>query len=307
MASEMIALQKVSEDKKWRLTVHVDEYAEHPLNMCDFPLHMDDWSRYYSANPTMWHRDESKREHYHDMEACMRQLLVWYGDEEKIMTALVKKASDKQRSRYDCALIWNVGRKEWLLCHWETAWIGYDNERIEAHWCEEYAWCCKREEIDLCYVLDYIEGNQLAELMNTCMTDKCKVMSYDFDYYGKLSFYADVDEDCQGIAWLVKDEAVGEGKYLTEEQWKTQDCYMLSRGEREELVAYSEGNVFWYEVEKNVRWKVHRECLSEERPDEDYEQEEWEEVDCIGGFYGIDSVVEYAIERNNLPPMIEAA
>jgi hypothetical protein len=44
-----VALQKVSADGKYRLTVRYDEYAEHPLLMCDFPLHMDDWSRDYTA------------------------------------------------------------------------------------------------------------------------------------------------------------------------------------------------------------------------------------------------------------------
>lgn len=299
-----MALRKVSEDKKYRLTVWYEEGAEHPLQMCDFPLHMDDWSRDRTANPTWGSKD---REHYGSRQECMRYLVNQFGDEQKIIDRLIQNGKETAHDRYDEALIYDRSRREWLLMSWVPAYRNYEGERIEAHWDEYESFDCKRENLDV-YSLTYnMADEQLADLLNHCLTDKVKVMTYGMGYYGGMSFYSDVDGDCEGIAWIEHDEAVGEGKWLTEEQWQTQDCYGLTAGIREELDAWSDGEVYWFEVEKNVRWKVHRECLSEEREPEDYEQEEWEQVDTCGGFYGLDYAVQYAIECNKLPLMIEAA
>lgn len=307
MANYPIALQKVSADKKYRLTVRYEECADHPLDVCDFPLHMDDWHRDYSANPTIRHRDPSKREHADSMEACMRDLLCSYGDTKKIVDLLVANYQKTEHERYEVGLTYDRSRKEWLVMQWQPKWKAYDGTVYEAHWAEETSLCCKREYIYLGDVADYLSEDDLADMINKCLTDECKVMSYSFGYQGSMSFDAEVDANNEGLAWLVKSEAVGDGKWLTEEQWATEDCYTLSTGEREEIEAWAEGNVFWFEVEKNVRWKVHRECLSEEREAEDFEQEEWEHVDSCGGFYGIDYCVQYAIDENNLPPMTEVA
>jgi len=303
-----MALRKVSEDKKYRLTIWYEECAMHPLrDHLDFPLHMDDWSREYSARPyahSSRHRD--KDEHYESREGCMRSLLNEYGDREKIIDRLTKNAKEKFHRRYDCALLWNVGRRQWLLCQWEPAYRNYKGERVEEHWSEIECWDCKKDELDVIDVVYSMTDECMADLLNTCLSDKCKVMSYGFAYDGDMTFYSEVDEDSEGIAWIVKSETVGGGKWLTEEQWKTQDCYALTAGEREEICAWASGEVYWFEVEKNVRWKVHRECLSEEREAEDYEEEEWEQIDACGGFYGdLKYAVEAAIECQGLPKMIE--
>lgn len=302
-----MALQKVSEDKKYRLTVWYEEGAEHPLCMCDFPLHMDDWCREHCANPTMPNRDKSKEEHWSSRQECMRYLVDSYGDEKKIVERLIANGKKPTHERYEECLMYDRQRKEWLLMSWQPAYRSYTGERVEAHWSEEESFCCKREELDL-YSLTYnMSDEMLADLIGHCMTDECKVMSYSFHYYGGMSFYSDVYADSEGLAWLVKSEAVGNGRWLTEEQWRSQDCYGLTDVIREEIDAWSDGQVFWWEVEKNVRWKVHRECLSEERDDEDYEEEEWERIDSCGGYYGLDNCVRCAIEEQNLPPMIEVA
>lgn len=299
-----VALQKVSADGKYRLTVRYDECAEHPLNTCDFPLHMDDWCRDYTANPTRWSKD---RDHSDSLESCMRHLLAHYGDDKEIIARLVRNGKEEFHERYDDALVYDKSRREWLLVSWTPAYLSYTGERIEAHWSEEWSFSCKRKDIEVWDVLDSLSAETLCALVNTCLGDWCKVMSYNFGYHGSISFYSNVDSGCEGLAWLVKDEAVGVGKWLTEEQWKNQDIYTLTNGEREEIEAWAEGNVFWFEVEKSVKWKVHRECLSEERQAQDFESEEWEQVDSCCGFYGLDHAVRYAIENNSLPMLLEKA
>lgn len=299
-----VALQKVSADGKYRLTVRYDEYAEHPLLACDFPLHMDDWSRDYTANPTRWAKD---RDHSDSMESCMIHLLAHYGDQKKIIDILVKNGKERFHEQYDNALIYDKHRREWVLASWVSAYRSYTGEIVDAHWSEEWSFCCKREHIEPWEVLDYLNTETLANLIDNCMTDECKVMSYDFGYHGSISFYSNVYNSCCGLAWIVKSEAVGEGKWLTEEQWNTQDCYTLTSGEREEIEAWANGEVFWFEVEKNVKWQVHRECLSEEREAEDYVEEEWEQVDTCGGFYGLNYAVQYAIECNSELKMLKEA
>jgi hypothetical protein len=302
-----MALQKVSADKKLRLTVWYEEGAEHPLAWCDYPLHLDDWSPAGSINPTRWHSDPAKRNHYESRQECMRYLVNSFGDAKKIIDRLIANGKATEHDRYEEALIYDRLRREWLLMSWVPAYRSYTGERIEAHWDECESFDCKREELDV-YSLTYdMSDEMLADLIEHCLTDRVKVMSYGIGYYGGVSFYGNVDADCEGIAWLEHDEIVGEGKWLSEEQWATEDCYGLTSGVREVIDAWSEGQVFWFEVEKNVRWKVHRECLSEEREPEDYEEEEWERIDSCGGYYGLENAVRGAIECNNLPPMIEAA
>jgi len=305
-----MALQKVSEDKKYRLTVWYEEGAMHPLmDHLDFPLHMDDWSHDYSARPFAHSpRHKNKDDHCESRESRMRYLLSHYGDRQKIVALLKKNGRAKTHGRYDCALIWNVGRKEWLLCQWEPSWKGYDGTIHQAHWEEVEYYTCRPEIIDVIDLAYDVPDDCLADLIEHCLTDEVKVMSYGFSYDGDISFYSQVYDDSEGIAWIVRSETVGGGKWLTEEQWATEDCYSLTAGEREEICAWASGEVYWFEVEKNVRWKVHRECLSEERPAEDYEQEEWEQVDSCGGFYGdVKYAVECAIEMHNLPKMIEVS
>ncbi len=302
-----MACRKVSEDGRYRLTVHYDECAEHPLVWCDFPLHMDDWCRDYSANPTRFYRNDPDRLHYDSKAKCMRDLLNSYCDGRKVVEHLIANGKKEFHGNYDEALIYDRSRREWLLMQWEPAYRTYDGERIEAHWSEYESFACKREAIDL-YSLTYYMGEEcLADLLEHCLTDEVKVMSYGFGYHGSIGFYSNVSPDAEGLAWLVKSEAVGAGKWLTEEQWRTESCYELSAGEREEICAWADGDVYYFEVEKNVRWKVHRECLSEDREDEDYEDEEWEHVDSCSGFYSLDSCVRSAIECNKLPNLIEAA
>lgn len=301
-----IALQKVSADKKLRLTVRYDECAEHPLRSCDFPLHMDDWDRSYSARP--YARSKDKDDHFSSREQCMYHLLGYYGDGKKIIDLLIANGKKQEHDDQEQALRYDRSSREWVVCTWQSAWrSSYDGTIHEAHWEEGDSLAIKRDDITLEHVLYYLDEDFMAECINRYLTDDVKVMSYCFGYEGDMTFFSEVDAKSDGIAWIEKSEAVGEGKWLSEDQWATQDCYALTKGERQEICAWARGDCFCFEVEKNVRWKVHRECLSEQRPDEDYEAEEWEQVDSCCGFYDIDYCVQYAIEENSLPPMIKAA
>jgi len=302
MANYPIATQRVSKDGKLRLTVYYEECTEHPLNTCDFPLHLDDWRRHQTINPTLHYKNG--REHYDAMEDCMRHLLSLYGDKRKIQERLVRNGRKASPCECESALIWNVGRKEWLMCHYLHKRTDYRGKTHEAEWVEDYAWGMKREEIDLCYLLEDVSADTLADMINDCMTDECKVMSYTLSDNG-VCFSREVGAWEHGLGWLVKSEAVGEGKWLTEEQWQGKDCYDLSEGERQEITAYCEGDVFWFRLEKAVTWKTHRECLSEEREPEDFVATEWEEIESVGGFYGLNYAIEGAKAYHELPEMVE--
>lgn len=305
MANEYpIALRKMSEDGKYRLTVRYDECAEHPLCVCDFPLHMDDWNGDYSANPTRMSKVE---EHFRDRAECMRYLVNNFGDVKKIIDRLIANGRKEKHDRYEEALIYDRGRREWLFVSWVPTYQSYTGESIGAHWAECESYDCKRECLDMYSLTCNMSEEMLSILVEHCLTDEVKVMSYFFDYHGSIGFCSDVCATSDGLAWIEKSEAVGDGKWLTDEQWRTEDCYSLTNGEREEIVAWADGNVFWFEVEKAVKWKTHRECLSEEREPECYEETEWKRIDSCSGFYGLDYAEQYAIEENNLPKMLEAA
>jgi hypothetical protein len=116
------------------------------------------------------------------------------------------------------------------------------------------------------------------------MTDKVKIMSYGFGYYGDLSFYHEFSTDSEGICWLEKDEFL---KYsgCNEEYWngKTLDEieWLL-----DELEAWSKNEVYGYVVEKCIKSTIHKTYTNADRDDECYEHEDWEESDSCWGYYG---------------------
>ena len=178
MANYPMALRKVSADKKLRLTVWYEEGAEHPLDTCDFPLHLDDWNRNGSINPKRFVRDESYREHYDSRQECMRYLVNQFGDAKKVIDRMIANGKAAEHDRYDEALVYDKSRKEWLLMSWVPTYRSYTGERIEAHWDEYENFDCKREQLDL-YSLTYnMSDEMLADLIEHCLTDKVKVMSY---------------------------------------------------------------------------------------------------------------------------------
>ena len=295
MADYPIALRKVSEDGRYRLTVRYDECAMHPLNNCDFPLHMDDWSRDYSANPTRRSKD---CDHYESREGAMRDLLCSYGDREKIISELVRMGKSTNGNE-NYGLTYDRSGRRWVLQEWfrpyQEDWRWIDLEYFDG----------RRDDIDLYSLLYHLNEYVLADLLNTCLTDELKVMSYSFGYQGSIVFDNCVCADSEGLAWLVKSEATR--CWLSEKQWREQSIYDLTEGERTEIKAWAKGEVFYFEVEKAVKWRTHRECLSEEREPQDFEETEWEYVDSCGGFYSLGSCECYAIENWRLPKMLEAA
>ena len=75
---------------------------------------------------------------------------------------------------------------------------------------------------------------------------------------GGVSFYSNVDGDCEGIAWLEHDEAVGDGKWLDgelPEEQRGSDGYLAAHPEWERYDFISEGDSpsFLYLVDKGLR------------------------------------------------------
>lgn len=284
-----------TKDGLYRLSIYREEYADSPRDMWDYPLHCEDWHRDYTIMNKS-ERDGSER----SCSNLLRYLFRNYGIDKKIVAILKENGKSTSHCNYDNALIYDRSRKEWVLYSWQPNWRDYQGIIHEAHWEEETSFCCKAEYITAYDLHDILSDETIETLVCSCLSDEIKVMGYDFHYYGEISFSKDFSSKSDGIAWLEKSEAVGEGKWLTEEQWKTQDCYDLSKGEIEEIEAWAEGRVYYFVVEKAVMFKHHKECVSEDRKPEDYEELEWEQVDSCGGFYGdIKYAIEYACDDND--------
>jgi hypothetical protein len=143
--------------------------------------------------------------------------------------------------------------------------------------------------LDICAITEDATDDAIDYLATNCMTDKVKIMSYGFGYYGDISFYHEFSTDSEGICWLEKDEFLKysgndeeywNGKSLDEIEWLL-----------DELKAWGDNDVYGFVVEDCIKSKVHKEYTNVDKEDEDYEEEEWEESDSCWGYYGdIDEV-----------------
>lgn len=268
MANELVK-RMVKKDGSQRISFYREDYAENPRDMTDEPLHCEDWSREYS----IMSRDERE----YEKRSCsdrLRILIGLYGHRDAIFGILKANANSDEHDKYENSLVYNKSRREWILQSWQPSWKGYDGNVYEAHWAEEVSFCCKLNEIELYDLTDYLSDEQIDNICSEDMfTDKVKIMSYGFDYYGKMSFYRNFSTDSEGIAWLEKDEFLkysGNG----EDYWKNNDCYDIEKGLVDELIAYSEGEVYGYEIEECIKSKIHKEYTNVNKESEDYEQEE---------------------------------
>ena len=288
--------QEFSDDGKFRLSIYREEYPDSPLNMWDMPLHCYDWDRHYCLVD-----NKSRQYDFKDARTCLQQLLCWYGDYKKIIDHLVANAKSTFHDEYDCALIYKRPENQWHVMMWQNKWTNHKGEAIEAHWEDLWAYDCKKDELDVYSILEDVSDECISDLAQICLTDKVKVMCYNFGYYGEINFYESYSCNSEGIAYLVKEECVGERKWFTEEEWNLKTIKQLTEGLIKEIEDYSEGNVFWCKLEKYVSWNVHRECTSEEREPQDFRQEEWEEYNSGGGFYGdTNYIVDYISDTYNI-------
>ena len=284
MANDLVK-RYVKKDGSQRISFYREEYAENPRYNTDEPLHCEDWSRDYSI------MDKHERETNSENAAkLIRYLLARYGDNKKIIKLLKDNYKDSEHDRYENGLSYDRSRKEWIVWSWQPTWKDYQGNVHEAHWAEEWAFCTNIYDVDIYNIADVLSDEQIDTICKlNLFTDKVKIMSYGFGYYGEISFDSEFSTTSEGIAWLEKDEFL-EYSGHKEEYWKEKSLdeieWLL-----DELKAWGDNDVYGFVVEDCIKSKVHKEYTNVDKEDDDYEEEEWEESDSCWGYYGdIDEV-----------------
>lgn len=284
-------IQKTTKDGKYRITVRIDECAENPIDMFGCPLNVCDWDKNYY----LYKHDNND---FISPRVFLEYLIVNYVDYDKIIDVLVEngKHLTDGKSVLNNALVYDRGKRAWIMKEYSKHL--YDNG---FKWRDSSWFLCKKQDINLDEILDASLCSTIDYIVEHCMTDKVKIAGYSFGYYGEIGFHDNFSCDSTGIAYLIKDECVGDGKWFTEEQWSTQSFMELIKAEIEEIKAWSEGCVYYYDVEKSSKYIMYKECISEQKPLESYTVTEWENIDSCGGYYGNPQLAfEDAMYNNNL-------
>lgn len=287
MASELVK-RLITKEGSHRISFYREEYAENPRYMTDEPLHCEDWSR----DCSIMTKDERSK------SSCARNLLEYmlrnYGDYKKIVGALVDngKKMDRERIDFGSALVYDRSRKGYVL--YETASHYYSFKR-ENGWYENAFFDGKRDDLDLCYILEEVCDEAINYFAEHCMTDGVKIASYSFGYYGEVSFSDNFDTDSEGLCWLEKDEFL---KYpgCSEEQWNGKTLREIE-WLCNEIEAWSNNDVYGFVVEECIKSKIHKEYTNVDKEAEDYEETEWNNTYSCWGFYGgFDKMADFMIE-----------
>lgn len=281
----------VKKDGSQRISFYRDEYADNPRNMTDEPLHCEDWSRDY----TIMNKQERKS-NSSSARSLLEYMINNYGDYKKIIDFLVENGRHMTDGKSVCnnALVYDKSLHGWALREY-TKWYG----EKEYNWKDASFFDGKKYDIDLYTLLDVVLDGTIDYIAENCMTDKVKMMSYGFGYYGGISFYHEFSTDSKGICWLEKDEFL---KYsgCKEEYWNSKSLdeieWLL-----DELKAWGDNDVYGFVVEDCIKSKVHKEYTNVDKEDEDYEEEEWEESNSCWGYYGeLDEVEGWIFEEYGL-------
>ena len=279
MAQEY-AKRFVTKDGNTRINIYYDNDADNPRYNTDEPLHCEDWSRDYSI------MNKHERENKSKDARKLLEYLILTGDNcnrEKFINALIDngKKIGNDEVEFGSALVYDRSRRGYIL--YETS-PHYWSTRAENGWYENEFYDGKKDDIDLCTIIGDVQEEAVDWCANNCLTDKVKIMSYGFGYYGEISFSHEFSTESEGICWLEKDEFL---KYsgCKEEYWngKTLDEieWLL-----DELKAWADNEVYGFVVEERIEYKVHKEYTNIKREAEDSVEEEWEEKDSCWGFYG---------------------
>ena len=282
-----------TKDGRIRISIYRDDYAENPRDWTDEPLHCEDWSRDYSIMT----KDERESKSSSARE-LLERMIIHHTDWKKVIDYLVdngKHMTDGYCKSND-ALVYNKSEHRWDLM---SDMLHYNSEtrKNEMGWCLNNHYYEKKYNIDLYGLLEDVCDSTIDYLAQNFLGDKVKIMSYGFGYYGDISFYREFSTDSEGIAWIEKDEFLkysGNGKGY----WKDNDCYDIEKWLVEELEAWGNGDVYGFVVEDCIKSKIHKEYTNVDKEDEDYEEEEWENTDSCGGFYGdLDKCTEWIVEQ----------
>lgn len=279
MANDLVK-RFIKKDGSQRISFYREEYAENPRYMTDEPLHCEDWSRDYSI---MDKHEREYKEHSCSDRLCV--LIGLYGHRDAIFGILKANANSDEHYEYENSLVYNKSRREWILQSWQPSWKDCDGNTHEAHWEEEVGFCCKIDNLGMYDLTDYLSDEQIDAICKlNLFTNKIKMMSYSFGYYGGISFSHEVSTDSEGICWLEKDEFL---KYsgCKEEHWKEKSLDEIE-WLIDEIKAWADNEVYGFVVEDCIKSKIHKEYTNVDKESEDYEEEEWEETDSCWGFYG---------------------
>lgn len=279
MAQEY-AKRFVTKDGNTRISIYREEYPCDPRDNTDFPLHCEDWHLSYSI------MNKHERENKSEDARKLLEYLILTGDNcnrEKFINALIDNGNKigKNKVEFGSALVYDRSRRGYIL--YETS-SHYWSTRAENGWYENEFYDGKKDDIDLYTIIGDVQDETIDWCAKNCMTDKVKLASYSFGYYGEISFSDDVDCDSEGIAWLEKDEII---KYCghTEEFWR-ENKFTDIDWVHTEIEAWADNEVYGFVVENRVEYKVHKEYTNVEREAEDSVEEEWEEKDSCWGYYG---------------------
>lgn len=272
-----------TKDGNFRVLIIREDYPESPRTLTDEPVYFEDYSREYSVMT----RDE-RDDHYNSMETRAINLIVNYGDRDKIIALLIEngKHLTDGKSKLNNALVYNKSAKAWEVLEY-TKFYSEKN----ATWKMANSFDCTKAELpeyiyEICEVLT---ENSLEYIFTPEFVPDLKIATYKFGYYGGLQVWEGLDFAGDGLCWIKKAEFL---KYtgLTEDQWKNEK--LSENWLIKELEAYADNDVFGYVVEKKVQYDVTEKCISEDRETENYTKTDWEETDSCWGFYGtIDEVL----------------
>lgn len=281
----------IKKDGSQRISFYRDGCAENPRYNTDEPLHCEDWSRECSIM-TKDERDDKSS----SARNLLEHMINNYGDYKKIIDFLVENGKHMTDGERVCAnaLVYDKSLHGWALREY-TKWYG----EKKYNWKDASFFDGKKYDIDLYTLLDDVLDGTIDYIAENCMTDKVKIMSYGFGYYGDISFYHEFSTDSEGICWLEKDEFL---KYSgnSEEYWngKTLDeiSWLIDA-----LKAWGDNDVYGFVAENLIRSKIHKEYTNVDKEDEDYEEEEWKEFDSCWGYYGeLDKVEGWIFEEFGL-------
>ena len=270
----------VTKDGNTRISIYREECPCDPRDNTDFPLHCEDWHRSYSI------MNKHERENKSEDARKLLEYLILTGDNcnrEKFINALIDNGNKigKNKVEFGSALVYDRSRRGYIL--YETS-SHYWSTRAENGWYENEFYDGKKDDIDLYTIIGDVQDETIDWCAKNCMTDKVKLASYSFGYYGEISFSDGADCDADGIAWLEKDEII---KYCghTEEFWR-ENKFTDIDWVHTEIEAWADNEVYGFVVEERIEYKVHKEYTNVEREAEDSVEEEWEEKDSCWGYYG---------------------
>lgn len=272
----------INRDGNVKVSIYREEYPDNPRNTTDFPLHCVDFSQDYSI---MLKTDER----YRGQREFLESILGEYGEWKKIIDYLVDSGKHLNDTKCNNALTYNPKEKCWELVEYSK----YYGEK-EFSWKQQETYYGSKYDIDIYSLLQDVTDSTINNLLGF-LTDEIKITSFGFCYDGSMYFEDSIDTDNTGFIWLNKTEYL---KYTgaNEESWKD---IKLTEGECKEIKAWTENEVYCFEVEKGTKFHNTKTNIETGETSET-DTTEWTVIDSCGGFYGdMECCLEYAFDGYN--------